>query len=53
MSLASLKAWLRAAGLGEGEAGLELMRRNRSFVFFQLVEDFDPRSGRSPAPASR
>ena len=45
MSLASLKAWLRAAGLGEGEAGLMLMRRNRSFVFFRLVEDFDPELG--------
>jgi peptidoglycan lytic transglycosylase A len=45
MSLASLKAWLRAAGLGEGERGLALMRRNRSFVFFRLVEDFDPQSG--------
>ena len=45
MSLASLKAWLRAAGLGEGEAGLSLMRRNRSFVFFKLVEDFDPGFG--------
>ena len=41
MSLARLKAWLRGAGLGEGERGLELMRRNRSFVFFRLVEDFD------------
>ena len=45
MSLASLKAWLRAAGLGEGEPGLALMRRNRSFVFFRLVEDFDPALG--------
>jgi membrane-bound lytic murein transglycosylase A len=45
MSLASLKAWLRAAGLGEGERGLALMRRNRSFVFFRLVEDFDPATG--------
>ena len=45
MSLASLKAWLRAAGLGEGERGLDLMRRNRSFVFFRLVEDFDPDLG--------
>ena len=45
MSLASLKGWLRAAGLGEGEAGLTLMRRNRSFVFFRLVEDFDPALG--------
>ena len=45
MSLESLKAWLRAAGLGEGEAGLALMRRNRSFVFFRLVEDLDPGLG--------
>jgi membrane-bound lytic murein transglycosylase A len=45
MSLKSLKAWLRGAGLGEGEPGLELMRKNRSFVFFRLVEDFDPRLG--------
>ncbi|HZZ60717.1 MAG TPA: MltA domain-containing protein [Roseiarcus sp.] len=45
MSLATLKAWLRAAGLGEGEKGLTLMRRNRSFVFFRLVEDFDPGLG--------
>jgi membrane-bound lytic murein transglycosylase A len=45
MSLASLKAWLRGAGLGEGEAGLDLMRRNRSFVFFRLAPDFDPSLG--------
>ena len=45
MSLASLKAWLRAAGPGEAEAGLSLMRRNGSFVFFRLVEDFDPALG--------
>ena len=41
MSLASLKAWLRR----DGARGLEVMRRNRSFVFFQLVEDFDPDLG--------
>jgi len=45
MSLARLKAWLRQAGLSEGERGLELMRRNRSFVFFKLIEDFDPALG--------
>jgi peptidoglycan lytic transglycosylase A len=45
MLLVTLKAWLRAAGLGEGEKGLTLMRRNRSFVFFRLVEDFDPDLG--------
>jgi len=41
MSLASLKAWLRA----DPARGLKLMRRNRSFVFFRLVEDFDPMLG--------
>jgi membrane-bound lytic murein transglycosylase A len=41
MSLASLKAWLRR----DGARGLGVMRRNRSFVFFQLVEDFDPDLG--------
>jgi membrane-bound lytic murein transglycosylase A len=41
MSLASLKAWLRK----DGERGLKLMRRNRSFVFFRLVDDFDPELG--------
>ena len=51
MSLASLKAWLRAAGVSEGERGLALMRRNRSFVFFRLVEDFDPELG--PVARSR
>ncbi len=37
MSLASLKDWLRS----RPERGLALMRRNRSFVFFKLIEDFD------------
>ena len=41
MSLASLKAWLRR----DSARGLDVMRRNRSFVFFQLVEDFDPNLG--------
>ncbi len=41
MSLASLKAWLRH----DSARGLDLMRRNRSFVFFKLVEDFDARLG--------
>ncbi len=45
MSLATLKARLRAASLDEGERGLALMRRNPSFVFFRLVEDFDPGLG--------
>ncbi|HEY5204908.1 MAG TPA: MltA domain-containing protein [Roseiarcus sp.] len=41
MSLASLKAWLRR----DRVRGLDMMRRNRSFVFFQLVEDFDAHLG--------
>jgi membrane-bound lytic murein transglycosylase A len=41
MSLSSLKAWLRR----DGERGLKLMRRNRSFVFFKLVDEFDPELG--------
>jgi membrane-bound lytic murein transglycosylase A len=41
MSLASLKAWLRC----DSARGLDVMRRNRSFVFFKLVEDFDPDLG--------
>jgi membrane-bound lytic murein transglycosylase A len=41
MSLATLKAWLRH----DSARGLDVMRRNRSFVFFELVEDFDPELG--------
>ncbi len=41
MSLASLKAWLRR----DSARGLDVMRRNRSFVFFELVEDFYPDLG--------
>ena len=41
MSLKSLKAWLRE----DRERGLAMMRRNRSFVFFRLVDDFDPDLG--------
>ena len=41
MSLKSLKTWLRQ----DRERGLALMRRNRSFVFFRLIDDFDPGLG--------
>jgi membrane-bound lytic murein transglycosylase A len=41
MSLVSLKAWLRR----DIERGLAMMRRNRSFVFFKLIDDFDPDLG--------
>lgn len=45
MSLAALKAWIRAHGQNPGDAGLELMQRNRSYVFFALDEDGDPTCG--------
>jgi membrane-bound lytic murein transglycosylase A len=41
MSLATLKAWLRR----DSARGLDVMRRNRSFVFFKLIDDFDPGLG--------
>ncbi len=41
MSLASLKEWLRR----DSARGLDVMGRNRSFVFFKLVEDFDAHLG--------
>ena len=45
MSLARLKGWLRANGLGLGEAGRTLMQRNRSYIFFKLEEAFDAALG--------
>ncbi len=45
MSLAALKNWIRAHGQKQGDAGLELMQRNKSYVFFALQEDNDPTVG--------
>ena len=45
MSLARLKSWLRVHGLKPGERGREVMRRNRSYVYFRLEEDSDPSRG--------
>jgi membrane-bound lytic murein transglycosylase A len=45
MSLARLKAWLRANGLKPGDKGRAIMQRNASYVFFRLVEDVDPALG--------
>lgn len=45
MSLASMKAWLRANGLAPGEPARAIMRRNRSYVFFKLEGGFDPATG--------
>jgi membrane-bound lytic murein transglycosylase A len=45
MSLAALKHWIRAHGQNQGDAGLVLMQRNKSYVFFALQEDNDPAVG--------
>ena len=45
MSLARLKAWLRANGLKPGDKGRAVMQRNASYVFFRVVEDVDPALG--------
>jgi membrane-bound lytic murein transglycosylase A len=41
VTLEKLKAWLRA----DGERGRAVMRRNHSFIFFDLDEDIDPLRG--------
>ncbi len=45
MSLARLKFWLRANGLEPGGKARELMRRNPSYVFFRVEENFGPAEG--------
>jgi membrane-bound lytic murein transglycosylase A len=45
MSLAALKAWLRANGQREGDRGRQIMQRNRSYVFFKMEETFDASAG--------
>lgn len=45
MSLAALKAFVRAAGQAPGEAGAALMQRNESYVFFRLDGALDAESG--------
>lgn len=45
VTLEKLKAWVRAAGQNPGEAGLALLHRNRSFVFFRLDAAAPPDSG--------
>jgi len=41
MTMPRLIAWLRAHGLQKGEEGDELLRQNRSFVFFEGAIDRD------------
>lgn len=53
MSLAALKHWIRAHGQNQGDAGLELMQRNKSYVFFALQEDSDPAVGPTGGQGTR
>lgn len=43
--LAGLKAWIREQGQGPGEAGAELMLRNKSYIFFALSDVLDAQEG--------
>lgn len=45
VTLEKLKAWIRAAGQEEGQDGLALIRRNRSYIFFQIDRDTPPHLG--------
>ena len=45
MSLARLKAWVRAAGQKPGQPGRSLMQENQSFIFFDMAPVTDPREG--------
>jgi membrane-bound lytic murein transglycosylase A len=45
MSLDSLKTWVRKEGQLRGQAGLRLLHRNPSYVFFKLVPDSSPEDG--------
>jgi membrane-bound lytic murein transglycosylase A len=45
MSLARLKAALRALGVGPGQPGRRLMQENQSYVFFRAEDSDDRRSG--------
>ncbi|MBM3607855.1 MAG: transglycosylase, partial [Alphaproteobacteria bacterium] len=45
MSLARLKAWVRANGQGSDDAGRKLMQENHSYVFFRIDESLDAKEG--------
>jgi membrane-bound lytic murein transglycosylase A len=45
MSLARLKAWLRANGLRPGDKGRAILQRNRSYVFFRLATEHEAALG--------
>ena len=45
MGMTQLKAWIRANGQGPGEAGGDLMRRNRSYIFFRFDDSLPSGAG--------
>lgn len=45
MSLAALKAWIRAHGQADGEPGAMLMQQNESYVFFTRGDEADAALG--------
>jgi membrane-bound lytic murein transglycosylase A len=45
MSLASLKAWVRAHGQNPGEPGRALLQENRSYIFFAIAPPLPPDAG--------
>ncbi len=53
MSLAVLKAWVRAQGQKPGEPGRNLLQQNKSYIFFELARGIPRDSGPSAVPACR
>lgn len=45
MSLAALKAWVRAQGQKPGEPGRNLLQQNKSYIFFELARGIPRDSG--------
>jgi membrane-bound lytic murein transglycosylase A len=45
MSLASLKAWVRAHGQNPGQPGGALLRENKSYIFFAIAPELPPDAG--------
>jgi membrane-bound lytic murein transglycosylase A len=45
MGMAELRGWIRDHGQGPHAAGTELMRRNRSYIFFRFDDTLPPEAG--------
>ena len=45
MGMAELRSWIEAHGQGPGDAGTELMRKNRSYIFFRFDDGLPPDAG--------